>query len=137
MELLRILLSRCAALFRERALDEDLEDELHSHVDFAAFLRGANIQINISVIAVALAAGVLSSMAAGLIPAWRATRSDPNQALKSGIATGTTQRQNRLRASFVITQIALSLVLVVFAGLLMMTLRACSRSIPDSVRRIC
>ena len=88
-----------------------------------AFLRGANIQLNIAVIGVTLAAGVLSSMAAGLIPAWRATRSDPNQALKSGIATGTTQRQNRLRASFVITQIALSLVLVVFAALLMMTLR--------------
>jgi putative ABC transport system permease protein len=62
-------------------------------------------------------------MGAGLIPAWRATRSDPNQALKSGVATGTTQRQNRLRASFVVTQIALSLVLVVFSGLLLMTLR--------------
>lgn len=35
MELLRILLSRCTALFRRRALDEDLEDELHSHLDFA------------------------------------------------------------------------------------------------------
>jgi putative ABC transport system permease protein len=88
-----------------------------------AFLRGANIQLNVPVIAVTLAAGVFSSMGAGLIPAWRATRSDPNQALKSGVATGTTQRQNRLRASFVVTQIALSLVLVVFSGLLLMTLR--------------
>jgi putative ABC transport system permease protein len=88
-----------------------------------AFLRGANTQLNVAVIAVALAAGVLSSMAAGLIPAWRATRSDPNQALKSGVATGTTQRQTRLRAGFVVTQIGLSLVLVVFSGLLLLTLR--------------
>jgi putative ABC transport system permease protein len=88
-----------------------------------AFLRGANIQLNVPVIALTLAAGVLSSMGAGLIPAWRATRSDPNHALKSGLATGTTQRQTRLRASFVVTQIALSLVLVVFSGLLLMTLR--------------
>ena len=35
MALFRILMSRCAALFRRRALDEDLEDELHSHLDFA------------------------------------------------------------------------------------------------------
>src|SRR2546430_17279117 len=35
MERIRILLSRCAALFRQRALDEDLEEELRSHVDFA------------------------------------------------------------------------------------------------------
>ena len=88
-----------------------------------AFLRGANIQLNVAVIMVTLAAGVLSSMGAGLIPAWRATHSDPNQALKSGVATGITQRQTRLRAGFVVTQIALSLVLVVFSGLLLVTLR--------------
>ncbi len=35
MELLRMLLSRCTALFRTRVLDEDLEDELRSHLDFA------------------------------------------------------------------------------------------------------
>jgi hypothetical protein len=35
MELLRMLLSRCTALFRTRALDKDLEDELRSHLDFA------------------------------------------------------------------------------------------------------
>jgi putative ABC transport system permease protein len=35
MELLRMLWSRCTALFRTRVLDEDLEDELRSHLDFA------------------------------------------------------------------------------------------------------
>ena len=35
MERLRVLLSRCAALFRRRRLDEDLEAELAAHVDLA------------------------------------------------------------------------------------------------------
>ena len=35
MDLLRILLSRCAALFRRRELDADLDEELRSHIDLA------------------------------------------------------------------------------------------------------
>ena len=88
-----------------------------------AFMRGANIQLNLGVVAVTLGAGMLSSIGAGLIPAWRAAKSDPNQALKSGIATGTARHQHQLRAGFVVTQIALSLVLVVFSGLLLLMLR--------------
>jgi predicted permease len=35
MDLMRILLSRCAALFRRQKLDDDLDDELRTHFDFA------------------------------------------------------------------------------------------------------
>ena len=35
MELMRILLNRCAALFRRRNLDEDLDAELRSHIELA------------------------------------------------------------------------------------------------------
>src|SRR5580704_7839515 len=35
MDLIRILLSRCAALFRRRKLDEDLAEELRTHIDLA------------------------------------------------------------------------------------------------------
>jgi hypothetical protein len=35
MEPLRILLSRCSDLFRRRNLDEDLDAELSSHIEFA------------------------------------------------------------------------------------------------------
>ena len=35
MDLIRMLLSRCAALFRKRKLDEDLDEELRFHIDFA------------------------------------------------------------------------------------------------------
>jgi putative ABC transport system permease protein len=36
MDLVRILLSRCAALFRRDRLDEDLDEELRAHIDLAA-----------------------------------------------------------------------------------------------------
>lgn len=88
-----------------------------------AFMRGANIELNLQVVAVTLSAGVLSSVGAGLIPAWRAAKSDPNRALKSGGAAGVSRRQHQLRASFVVTQVALSLVLLVFSGLLLRTLQ--------------
>jgi putative ABC transport system permease protein len=35
MEQLRTLLSRCASFFRRKRLDEDLDDELHSHIELA------------------------------------------------------------------------------------------------------
>jgi len=88
-----------------------------------AFLRGANIQLNLSVISTTLGAGVLSSMAAGLIPAWRTSRTSPSQSLTSGVKAGLSRRQRDLRAGFVVVQISLSLVLVVFSGLLLFALK--------------
>ena len=35
MEWIRILISRCAALFRRRKLDEELNEEVHAHIEFA------------------------------------------------------------------------------------------------------
>jgi hypothetical protein len=35
MDWLRILLSRCSALFRTKQLADDLDEELHSHIEFA------------------------------------------------------------------------------------------------------
>ena len=85
-----------------------------------AFMRGGNVTLNLDVVAVTFPAGILSSIAAGILPAWRAARSDPNHALKSGLSTGASRSQHRLRAGFVSAQVALSLVLVVFSGLLVM-----------------
>lgn len=88
-----------------------------------AFMRGANIQLNVYVISITLAAGILSSIGAGLIPAWRTSKTNPNQALKSGGKVGPSRRQHELRAGFVVVQISLSFVLVVFSGLLLFTLQ--------------
>jgi len=88
-----------------------------------AFMRGSNIQLNFYVISITLAAGILSSIGAGLIPAWRTSKTNPNQALKSGGKVGPSRRQHELRAGFVVVQISLSFVLVVFSGLLLFTLQ--------------
>jgi predicted permease len=93
-----------------------------------AFMRGANIQLNFAVVAATLSAGLLSSIGAGLIPAWRAAKSDPNQALRSGLGSGVSRNQTRLRASFVVAQVALSLILLVFSGLLLRTLQRMLRT---------
>jgi predicted permease len=52
----------------------------------------------------------------GLIPAWRGSRADPHQILKSGGRTVSSARQ-RLRSGLVITEAAVALVLLVTAGL--------------------
>ncbi len=88
-----------------------------------AFMRGANIQLNVFVISTTLAVGVLSSIAAGLIPAWRTSRTSPSETLKSGVKVGPSHQQRDVRAGFVVVQISLSLILVVFSGLLLFTLQ--------------
>ena len=88
-----------------------------------AFLRGTNIQLNVPVIAITLAAGVVSSIAAGLIPAWRTSKTSPSHLLSSGAKVGPSRRQREMRAGFVVLQISLSFVLVVVSGLLLFTLQ--------------
>jgi predicted permease len=65
---------------------------------------------------VALAAGLL----VGLLPAIQATRTDPHDSLKEG-RTGAA-RGGRLRQALVVVEIALSVVLLLGAGLLMRTM---------------
>lgn len=88
-----------------------------------AFQRGGDVHLNLPVLAATFVLSVLASVAAGLVPAWRAARMDPNHALKAGGNAGTTRHQHRLRASFVVVQVALSLMLLVCSGLLLLGLR--------------
>ena len=89
-----------------------------------AFARGGNVHLDLPVLAATLVVSLLASVAAGLAPAWRTARIDPNNALKAGGNAGTTKNQHRLRASFVVVQVALSLVLLVCSGLLLMGLQS-------------
>ncbi len=89
-----------------------------------AFARGGDVHLNFPVLATTFVVALLASVTAGLAPAWRAARIDPNHALKSGGSAGTTRNQHRLRASFVVVQVALSLMLLVCSGLLLMGLRS-------------
>ncbi|HUZ04855.1 MAG TPA: ABC transporter permease [Acidobacteriaceae bacterium] len=88
-----------------------------------AFQRGGSVHLNLLVLVATLVLSVLSSMAVGLLPAWRAARMDPNHALKAGGNAGTTRQQHRLRSIFVVVQVALSVMLLLCSGLLLMGLR--------------
>jgi predicted permease len=83
-----------------------------------ALARGTDIHLNVTVLAVAVLIAVVASLAASLFPALHLSGIDPNRALKAGGSAGTGRAQYRLRSGFVITQVALTLVLLVTAGLL-------------------
>jgi putative ABC transport system permease protein len=84
-----------------------------------ALERGAEIEMNWTVLLAALGGAVVVSLAAALYPALRMAGADPSRALKTGgMAAGTERSQHRLRAGFVITQVALTMVLLVVSGML-------------------
>jgi len=65
----------------------------------------------------------LATLLFGLIPALRASQPDVVEALKDGSGSSANPRRAWLRNSLVVAQVALSLVLLVSAGLLLKTLR--------------
>jgi predicted permease len=83
-----------------------------------ALQRGADIHMNWTVLGAAIAVAVVASLAASMYPAVRLSGIDPNRALKTGGSAGTQRGQHRLRTGFVITQVALTLVLLAVSGLL-------------------
>ena len=83
-----------------------------------ALARGADIHMNWPVLGAGVAVAVAVSLAASLYPALRLSSLDPNRALKSGGNTGADRAQHHLRSGFVITQIALTMLLLVVSGLL-------------------
>jgi putative ABC transport system permease protein len=86
-------------------------------------MSGADVHLNMTVVAVALGLSLLTSVVASLVPAARLSGADPNHALRAGGGAGTGRGQHRLRSGFVITQVALSLVLLVVSGLLLRNLQ--------------
>jgi predicted permease len=83
-----------------------------------ALARGADIHMNWLVLGVGIALAVAVSLASSLYPALRLSGLDPNRALKSGGNSGADRSQHHLRSAFVITQVALTMLLLVVSGLL-------------------
>jgi predicted permease len=87
----------------------------------AGFLpNGVDISLNWRVLAFTFAVSLLTGALFGLAPAWRATSQDLTTALKQ--SRGTTGVVSRLSKGLIVTQVALSLMILVGAGLFIRTL---------------
>jgi predicted permease len=81
------------------------------------------IGINGTVLAFTFGLSLATGVLFGLAPAWRAIRLDPNSSLKGGGRSGQSDgglylRRHRLRGLLIISELAISLVLLIGAGLL-------------------
>jgi len=81
-----------------------------------------NVTPNLRVLGFTLAASFLSALLFGTAPALRAARVEPNSSLKGGKGQGHSSLQNPLGKALVVAQVALSLLLLVGAGLFVRTL---------------
>ena len=79
----------------------------------------ADIRMNTPVLLATLAAALLTSLLFGLAPALAAARRDLNEALKTTGRGNSGFRRGRLRNALIVSEVALSLVLLAGAGLLM------------------
>ena len=79
-------------------------------------------QVDSRLLLFALGLSLLTGVVVGVLPALRAVRSDPGQTLKESRASGT-PKQNHWRRALVTIQVALSLALLVGAGLFVRSLR--------------
>jgi putative ABC transport system permease protein len=78
------------------------------------------VKLDGRVLAFAAAMVALTAMLFGLLPAWRATRGDPQLALRAGGRGATPSRASmRLRSTLVACEVGLSGLLLILAGLLM------------------
>ncbi|HET9802608.1 MAG TPA: ABC transporter permease, partial [Candidatus Acidoferrum sp.] len=83
--------------------------------------RLESIRIDAAVLAFTFGVAVLTGIVAGVVPAWKLSSSDPNEALKQGGRTGSASTSPG-RNLLITTEVALSLILLVGAGLMIRTL---------------
>ncbi len=88
--------------------------------DFSKFIPGwHNLVINRTAFAFTLIVSVITGLLFGLIPAMQSTKTNFNEALKEGGRSSSSKAsQNRSRNVLVIAEVALSLVLLISAGLM-------------------
>src|SRR5262249_28783296 len=85
--------------------------------------RGLEIAVDGWVLAFTLGASLLAGVLAGLAPAWRFTKTNVNEALKQGLGrTDSDSGGNRTRNTLLVAEIALSLMLLIGAGLMIRSL---------------
>jgi predicted permease len=86
---------------------------------------GSMVSLDWRVLVFTLAITLLTSVIFGLFPAWRSARADLNATIREGAnRSGSGFRQNKARTLLVVVEVALSVVLLVGAGLLIRTAAA-------------
>ena len=81
-----------------------------------------NVSINPRLLLFTLTVTFTTAILFGMLPAFRATRLDLTESLKDGRSSATSPRKNLLAKTLIISQVALSLVLLVASGLFLRTL---------------
>jgi predicted permease len=84
--------------------------------------RSANISIDGWVLVFTLAASLAAGILAGLAPAWRLSKVNVNDALKQTTRSSSDAAGGRTRNALVVSEVALSLMLLIGAGLLIRSL---------------
>ncbi len=79
----------------------------------------AGLSVDVRVIAFAIALAVLVALVCGGLPAWRSAAVDPQDALRDGRGGGTSRAHHRVLGSLVVAEVALSLMLLIGAGLVL------------------
>jgi predicted permease len=82
----------------------------------------ANANFDWVVFGFTAAVSILSGLLFGMIPAWHATRTEVNSGLKDNAHTATQRSRNLAGRTLVVVQVALSMLLLVGAGLFVRTL---------------
>jgi putative ABC transport system permease protein len=77
------------------------------------------LSVDMRVIAFAIVLAVLVAVLCGGLPAWRSAAVDPQDALRDGRGGGTSRAHHRVLRTLVVAEVALSLVLLVGAGLVL------------------
>jgi putative ABC transport system permease protein len=85
--------------------------------------RFAEIGVDGWMLAFTLVISIFTGVVAGLAPAWRLTKTNLNEAMKQGLGkTDSDSGGNRTRSVLVVSEVALSLVLLIGAGLMIRSL---------------
>jgi putative ABC transport system permease protein len=92
--------------------------------------RGDEIGLNATVLAVTGVTALITGIVFGLFPAWHATRVEAIDSLRDGSKGSAGLQSVRLRGALVIAQIALTMVLLVCAGLVWKSFAAITRVNP-------
>ena len=106
-----LLLAKLAIAAGEPALAEQLP-------------QAAGVSVDARVLAFALAASLLTGVLAGIVPALRAGRADLNETLKEGGRSDAAGAGGLTRRALIVCEVALSVVLLMGAGVMLRSLQA-------------